>query len=128
MTFGDPFPQNDHVGIGRIDFQQSAKNTIFGRYLVEHVFVPPSFDLNHNLLSVQGNASVGSDGLAQAFTIGNTYLFGSNIVNAARNLLLRNPISATRTFSNMESSPGHLVSLTCIGITADGRDMSHPYT
>jgi hypothetical protein len=71
VTFGDPVPQNDHVGIGRIDFQQSAKNTIFGRYLVDHNSVPPGFEINHSPL-ISGTPALGKVGLAQAFTIGDT--------------------------------------------------------
>jgi Carboxypeptidase regulatory-like domain len=91
VIYGNPTLENDYMMIGRIDYQRSSSHSIFGRYLVESVFIPPAYDLNHNLLSAQGNASVGSDGLAQAFTIGDTYLFGSNVVNAVR-------LSANRMF------------------------------
>jgi len=71
---------NNPMAVGRIDFQKSDKHSIFGRYLVEHDFNPPAYDLNKNLLSA-GN---GDNGLAQAFTVGDTYLFGPGIVNSFR--------------------------------------------
>jgi hypothetical protein len=66
--------------IGRIDYQKSDKHSIFGRYLIEQDFNPPAYDLSKNLLSA-GN---GDDGRAQAFTLGDTYLFGAGIVNSFR--------------------------------------------
>ena len=71
---------NDHAVVRRIDYQLNTNHSIFGRYLLESLVTPASFDLNHNLLSI-GTAN---DALAQAFTIGDTYLFGANIVNAFR--------------------------------------------
>ena len=89
ISFGDPAPQNDHIAIGRIDYQRSAKNTIFGRYLADHNNVPPGYDVNHSLL-ISGTPALGKVGLAQAFTVGDTYLISSNVVNAFR-------LSANRT-------------------------------
>src|SRR4029077_1866988 len=50
------------------------------RYLIESKVAPAAFDMNHNPLSL-GTAD---DALAQALTIGDTYLFGANIVNSLR--------------------------------------------
>ena len=66
--------------LGRIDYQRNDKHSLFGRYLIESAFAPPAYDLNKNLLSV----GTGDDGLSQAFTIGSTYLFRANVVNAFR--------------------------------------------
>src|SRR5262245_5495841 len=71
---------NNPMAVGKIDFQKSDKHSMFGRYLVEHDFNPPAYDLNKNLLSA-GN---GDNGLAQAFTLGDTYLFGPGVVNSFR--------------------------------------------
>jgi hypothetical protein len=120
VTFGDPVPQNDHVGIGRIDFQQSAKNTIFGRYLVDHNSVPPGFEINHSPL-ISGTPALGKVGLAQAFTIGDTYLISSNVVNAFR--LLANRAATSKPapdFSKAGLGP------TDIGIRAFTYQPYHP--
>src|SRR5437870_6545654 len=50
-VYGNPTFENGHMAIGRIDYQKSAKHTIFGRYLMEHLFDPAPYDLNHNPLS-----------------------------------------------------------------------------
>ena len=73
-----------HMVVARIDYQKSDKHSIFGRYLGEHVVDPAPYDLNHNLLSSAGNSTPRIDGFAQAFTVGSTYLFSANIVNAFR--------------------------------------------
>ena len=53
---------------------------MFGRYLADSNVSPPAYTLNHNVLSPEN----GIDGLTQAFTIGDTYLWGANIVNSVR--------------------------------------------
>jgi hypothetical protein len=84
VIYGNPNRENDHLAIGRVDYQRNANSSIFGRYLLEHVYVPPSYAVNHNLLSLGGNTTAGTNALAQAFTLGETFLFGTNIVNAVR--------------------------------------------
>ena len=71
---------NNPMAVGRIDYQKSDKHSLFGRYLIEQDYNPPAYDLSKNLLSA-GN---GDDGRAQAFTLGDTYLFGPGIVNSFR--------------------------------------------
>jgi hypothetical protein len=80
IIYGNPNIEDGHMAIGRIDYQRSANHSVFGRYLLESVVRPAPYSLNKNLLST----AVGTDGLAQAFTLGDTYLFGANIVNAIR--------------------------------------------
>ena len=84
IIYGNPTYENGHMVVARIDYQKSDKHSIFGRYLGEHVVDPAPYDLNHNLLSSAGNATPRIDGFAQAFTVGSTYLFSANIVNAFR--------------------------------------------
>ena len=88
IMFGSPSLTNQHMAVAKVDYQRSSNHSIFGRYLLDSFVSPASFDLNHNPLSI-GTAD---DGLAQAFTIGDTYLFGANIVNAFR--LTANRIAA----------------------------------
>src|SRR5262249_1730932 len=72
--------------------QKSDKHTIFGRYLMEHLFDPAPYDLNHNPLSSQDNATPRTNTMSQAFTLGSTYLFSANVVNSFR--LTANRIAA----------------------------------
>src|SRR5881396_1204718 len=78
--YGNPSRENRHQAIGKIDYQKSAKHSLFGRYLTESLVQPSPFDINKNPLSI--NTAV--DALAQAFTLGSTYLAGANIVNSFR--------------------------------------------
>jgi hypothetical protein len=123
VTYGNPSLENDYMMVGKIDYQKSANSSFFGRYLVESVYIPASFDLNHNLLSVQGNPSVGSDGLAQAFTLGNTYLFGANVVNAVRLSANRMAGGKTRPADIAQAKAG----LPDVGVKMFSYDPHVPY-
>src|SRR5207247_473253 len=79
--FGTPVRLNSHMAIGRIDYQKSDKNSIFGRYLLDSQFSPAPYSVSHNILSAK---TLGIDALTQAFSIGETYLVNANIVNSVR--------------------------------------------
>ena len=83
VLYGIPNIQDDHMAVGRLDYQKSASHSIFGRYLMEWIRIPAPFDVTHSPL-ISGSAANGKHGLAQAFTIGDTYLIGGNVVNAFR--------------------------------------------
>ena len=53
IIYGNPNLENDHMAIGRIDYQRSASHSMFGRYLLDTLYSPPAYDLNNNLLSVR---------------------------------------------------------------------------
>jgi len=92
VIYGNPQAENGHMAIGRLDYQQSAKHTIFGRYLMEHLVDPAPYDLDHIILSMAGSQTPRIDAFSQAFTIGSTYLISSNVVNSLR--LTANRIAA----------------------------------
>jgi hypothetical protein len=92
VIYGHPTSENGHMAIGRLDYQKSAKHTIFGRYLMEHLVDPAPYDLNHQILSAAGAQTPRIDAMSQAFTIGSTYLISSNVVNSLR--LTANRIAA----------------------------------
>ena len=73
---------NEKQYVGRGDYQTSAKNTIFGRYLRSQYYRPPSLTLTpaNILTSSQG----GLDDADQTWTAGDTYLFSSTMVNSFR--------------------------------------------
>ena len=99
IVYTFPTLENDYMAIGRIDFQRSANHSVFGRYLIDSAYIPPPYDLNKNLLAASGN---GADGLSQAFTIGDTYLFNSNIVNSLR--LSANRFSTNKTVPDLSAA------------------------
>src|SRR5216684_2704541 len=51
LRYGTPNLENDHMAIGRIDYQRSAAHSIFGRYLLDHIFTPPAYDFDKNPLN-----------------------------------------------------------------------------
>jgi hypothetical protein len=79
--FGTPVTTDAHMAIGRIDYQKSDKNSIFGRYLLDSLFSPPPYTVSHNILAAK---TLGIDALTQAFSVGDTYLVNANVVNSVR--------------------------------------------
>jgi hypothetical protein len=82
FIYGMPRPENAHMAIGRIDYQMSANNSLFGRYLIDTIRTEAPFNITKIL--VHGITGTGNRGKAQAFTLGDTYLFGPRVVNALR--------------------------------------------
>jgi hypothetical protein len=94
FTWGNAIAVNDHMAVGRIDYQWTPRHTMFGRYLLDSSRGPDPYSLTKNLLSVVGN---NVNGMANAFTLGSTYLISPTMVNALR-------LTANRTATNNESA------------------------
>lgn len=77
---------DEDLTTARIDWQKSEKHTIFGRYLGANLNNHSTFD-GKNPLSIN---NYGVHDLNYSIALGDTYLFGSNIVSSFR-------LSATRT-------------------------------
>jgi hypothetical protein len=75
----------ENQGLVRVDYQQSNKNTVFGRYFVTNWNQPPGAP---SLPAAQGGLLIAAiDGQAdrvQNLTLGDTYLITPNVVNSAR--------------------------------------------
>jgi hypothetical protein len=82
FVWGNPDVQNLHFPVVKIDYQRSANHSMFGRYMVESRLQQDPYELTKMALSQNNIQSY--DGLEQAFTFGDTYTFGSNLVNAFR--------------------------------------------
>ncbi len=80
VTIGSPTRQDNHMFIGKVDYQQSDKHSLFGRVLFESTDIPRPEALSSNLL----NGGSGTDALASSYAFGSTYLIGSNTVQALR--------------------------------------------
>ena len=115
LTYGNPSREDDHQAIGRIDYQHSERHSLFGRYLIESIVRPSGFIINKNPLSINS----GDDGLAQAFTVGSTYLFSSGVVNQLR--LTADRVAAGRFPPIKEIIAAGLTS-TALGIRAYNYD------
>src|SRR5215475_8344070 len=80
VTVGAPGQRDDNVYVGKIDYQKSPKHSLFGRILFNSQFQPDSSKLTTNLLP----AVQGTDALASSYAFGDTYLIGTNTVQAFR--------------------------------------------
>ncbi|PYS13524.1 MAG: hypothetical protein DMG15_10865, partial [Acidobacteria bacterium] len=106
ITYGNRNAENDGVYVGKVDYQQSAKHSLFGRVLLTSAVVPNPWDYNTSLLQDTGYRS----GLASSYTFGSTYLVSTNLVQAFR-------LSVNRTanrYSNVK--PGQLFNWCDAGV------------
>jgi hypothetical protein len=83
ITYGAPADDDDWQAVAKIDFQASADHSIFGRYLQSDYKALPAWPRTTNILTsaVRGRPKVS---VAKSFTFGDTYVFGSNMVNSFR--------------------------------------------
>ena len=80
-TFGPIQQVADNQYIGRVDYQISDKQQLFGRYMATKYNLAPSYAISGNILD---SASGGLDDLAQSYSLGHTYLFTPTTVNQLR--------------------------------------------
>jgi hypothetical protein len=92
----------EDIYVARIDYQQSQRNTIFGRYSAGHLINESTFD-GHNPLSIN---NYGVHDLNYVIALGDTFLVTSNVVNSFR-------VAASRT--NVVKIPDAYKSLTDFG-------------
>ena len=78
VTYGIPVTGDEDQFIGRVDFVQNAKHTLFGRYFVDAFKNPPTYDGKNLLTTTQA----GNLERAQSVTIGDTYTFGPGTLNS----------------------------------------------
>jgi hypothetical protein len=71
--------QTENMGLAKIDYQLSAKQSIFGRYYVTHSLIPSSFTGTE--LSVQ---NAGTDDEVNSIVLGDTYILGPGALNTFR--------------------------------------------
>lgn len=77
-TLSIPNTGDENQGIARIDWMQSAKNTIFGRYFISDFSDPPIFD-GADLLTTTKAGQLARD---QSLVLGDTYTLSPTIVNS----------------------------------------------
>jgi hypothetical protein len=93
--FIQPIHDNEYQLVGKVDFQKSSKNSLFGRYIRTTLSRLPAFDIANTILAT---TSGGRDNLAQTFTLGDTYLVSANVVNSFR-------VAVNRTGIHRENAP-----------------------
>jgi hypothetical protein len=78
VTFGIPVTGDEDQFVGRIDWVQNAKNTLYGRYFLVDYQNPPTFDGKDVLTTTQP----GNFERSQSATIGDNYTFNPTTLNA----------------------------------------------
>ena len=95
VSVTNPRNVNEMQGIGRIDFQLSQGQNLFGRYMATTYKYDPPFNQSNNILSTRLG---GRDNLAQSLAIGDAMVLGNNLVNNVRFAFNRTAVH--RTHSN----------------------------
>jgi hypothetical protein len=83
VVYNIPQRPNEYQIVEKVDYQQSAKHSIFQRYIVTKYRNPHPYDTTHNLLSLN-TTDGGNEDLAHGFALGSTYLVSPNTINAFR--------------------------------------------
>ena len=78
VTYGIPITGDEQQFIGRMDFVQNVKHTLFGRYFLDAFKNPPTYDGKNLLTTTQA----GNLEMAQSATIGDNYMFGPGTLNS----------------------------------------------
>jgi hypothetical protein len=78
ITYGIPTTGDEQQVIGRMDWVQSAKHNLYGRYFIDDYNNPAYYD-GTNLLTT---AAYGNTQRAQTFTLGDTYAISNTTLNS----------------------------------------------
>jgi hypothetical protein len=95
ITYSQPDNRDEGQYVGRVDYQLSTNHSIFGRYIASRDEKPSAYGLTSNILTTR-NPFI--DNLAQSLTLGDTTVFGNNMVNALR-------FAWNRTAVNRDNDP-----------------------
>jgi len=85
ISYVIPVTNNEDEVIGKVDFNISQKQSLFGRYFIDDYRSPAPFDI-HNLLLT---ANQGNKERAQTLTLGYTYTFTPSLTNSFHGTLSR---------------------------------------
>lgn len=100
VSYQSPVEVDEMQPIGKVDYQVSNKQTLFGRYMATTYKTPSPYRLSQNILST---ITGGRDNLAQSFTVGHNYILTTQAVNAFRFAFNRTAIH--RTSEDFFSAP-----------------------
>ena len=78
VTYGLPADQTENMGVAKVDWQKSDKNSMYVRTFVTNLFLPTSYD-GKNALTTANNAETYR---VSELAFGNTYLFSSALVSS----------------------------------------------
>jgi hypothetical protein len=78
LTYGIPATGDENQGIGRVDWVQNARHSLYGRYYITDYQNPGVFD-GTNLLTT---TAAGNDQRVQSVSIGDTFSFSPTAINS----------------------------------------------
>jgi len=119
-TFTEIANQDEHMGLAKVDYQISSKQSFFARYFGTHSLTPSSFTGTE--LSVQ---NAGTDDEVNSLVLGHTYIFSPNALNTFHATLDRDGITkfqvpiVTPTTIGVEGIYVALPNFSNINITGD---------
>jgi hypothetical protein len=104
VTYGILGNSTENTGVARIDYQATAKHSVFGRFLMANLEGPGAYD-GHNALTFNYASTLDR---ALAVVLGDTYLIGANTVSSLR---------ATVTRTRVEKTPDKFYSWSALGVS-----------
>jgi len=97
VTYSQRRDTNEAQYLGRVDYQRTADDTIFGRYMATSATMPNPVREGDSVLSLFDAAAnvglQGMDGLSHSLALGDTHVFGPNTVNSLRFVFNRSAVS-----------------------------------
>jgi hypothetical protein len=138
IVYGIATKKNEMQAVGKVDYQWSARHSIFGRYLATTFLFPHPYltGQGDNLLTTSADEP-GFDNLAQSYALGSTYLIGPSAVNAFRVTVNRTALTRQgATFFSApdlgikawSSRPDHMVVAVDGGFSLGNRAFTHIVT
>jgi hypothetical protein len=79
-NYGYPTPSTDNQFIGRVDYQKSARHSMYGRYMDIRYKLPNYFDGKNALTT----PSVGVDNRGRSLVFGDTFSISNSVINSFR--------------------------------------------
>lgn len=104
VTYGVTKPTNENQFVGKVDYQLSEKQSLFGRSVNTLFTQPTPYTLVPNVLNT---TVLGFDDRAQSYAFGDTYLVNANTINSFR-------LTVNRT--TIMRNPAQFVGPTALGI------------
>ena len=92
-----PDNPNEFQGVGKVDYQQSAKHSIFARYMATTYARQHPYEVSPSNLLMLTASTGGYNNLAQSYALGSTYLIGANTINSFRLTLNRVKVNRPTT-------------------------------
>jgi hypothetical protein len=81
VEFGNPVRSNESQLVGKVDYNFNSTHSLFGRYVGAFFDQAAGYEISKNLLSTPAR---GSNLKVNSLVLGDTYLVGTNVVNAFR--------------------------------------------